>query len=440
MNSFFIAAAALTLAALVLLLRPWWRGIGKKNGEGDQHRRPEKGLATRRVTSADNSDDATSALNTTIHRDRLAELERDYANHLISAADYAEARDELQHQLLDDTSAASSVDASPKRRWDGWVLATLLPAAAIGLYVLLGNPDALLSSAERNAQAVATMNDMISQLEKKLAQTPDDMEGWVMLARAYKVMSRWDDAERAYDHAKPLLEKNASLLAELADVLLQKTDNFAGRPHELIAQALQLEPDNGKALLLAGAEALAGKSYAAAVGHWERLQAQMDPASDEAQMIASGIARARELGGIKVGAGDTPRSQPLAGTASTPKASDAATLASAVSGRVELSPALRAQTTPEETVFIFARAVNGPRMPLAVQRVRVADLPYDFKLDDSQAMSPQNRISSAQELRIEVRVSKSGQAMPGKGDLTGQSGIVKPGSENIRVLVDQVTE
>lgn len=437
MNSFFIAAAALTLAALVLLLRPWWRGIGKKNGQGDQHRR---------VASADYSGDATSALNTTIHRDRLAELERDYANHLISAADYAEARDELQHQLLDDTSAASSVAASPKRRWDGWVLAALLPAAAIGLYVLLGNPDALLSSAERNTQAVATMNGMISQLEKKLAQTPDDMEGWVMLARAYKVMSRWDDAERAYGRAEPLLEKNASLLAELADVLLQKTNNFAGRPHELIAQALQLEPDNGKALLLAGAEAFAGKNYAAAVGHWERLQAQMDPASDEARMIATGIARAREVGGIKVGAGDAPRSleaalgQSLSGTAPAPKSSDAATMPGAVSGRVELSPALRTQTTPEETVFIFARAVNGPRMPLAVQRVRVADLPYDFKLDDSQAMSPQNKISSAQELRIEVRVSKSGQAMPGKGDLTGQSGIVKPGSKNVHVLVDQQTK
>jgi cytochrome c-type biogenesis protein CcmH len=379
----------------------------------------------RRVASADYSGDATSALNTTIHRDRLAELERDYANHLISAADYAEARDELQHQLLDDASAASTAAASPKRRWDGWVLAALLPAAAIGLYVLLGNPDALLSSAERNTQAVATMNGMISQLEKKLAQTPDDMEGWVMLARAYKVMSRWDDAERAYDHAKPLLEKNASLLAELADVLLQKTNNFAGRPHELIVQALQLEPDNGKALLLAGAEALAGKNYAAAIGYWERLQTQMDPASDEARMIAAGIARAREVGGVKVGAGDTPQSTSLSG---------------AVSGRVELSPALRAQTTSEETVFIFARAVNGSRMPLAVQRVRVANLPFDFKLDDSQAMSPDNKISSAKALRIEVRVSKSGQAMPASGDLTGSSTAVKPGTTGIHVVIDQMVK
>jgi cytochrome c-type biogenesis protein CcmH len=178
-------------------------------------------------------------------------------------------------------------------------------------------------------------------------------------------------------------------------------------------------------LLLAGAEALAGKNYAAAIGYWERLQTQMDPASDEARMIAAGIARAREVGGVKVGAGDTPQSTSLSG---------------AVSGRVELSPALRAQTTSEETVFIFARAVNGSRMPLAVQRVRVANLPFDFKLDDSQAMSPDNKISSAKALRIEVRVSKSGQAMPASGDLTGSSTAVKPGTTGIHVVIDQMVK
>jgi len=329
--------------------------------------------------------------------------------------------------VLDDTSAVETVTTNARRRWDGWVLAGLLPAVAIGLYALLGTPEALLSSAERNAQAVGTMNSMIAQLEKKMAQEPHDIEGWVMLARAYKVMGRWDDAERAFTHAAPVVEKNATLLAEFADVLLQKTDSFAGRPHELIVQALRLEPDNGKALLLAGAEAFAGKGYAVAAGHWERLLKQSDPASDEARMVASGIARAREMGGMKVGADDT---APVA------KATDT-TIASAVSGRVELSSTLRAQTTPEETVFIFARAVDGPRMPLAIKRVRVADLPFDFNLDDSQAMSPDNKISSAKALRIEVRVSKSGQAMPASGDLTGSSAAVKPGTKGIHVVIDQ---
>ncbi|AJP47756.1 hypothetical protein PG1C_03310 [Rugosibacter aromaticivorans] len=430
MTTFFFAAAALTLAALVLLLRPWWR---TKNGKNAKHHRTTGASAVRP------SGNFSAALNTTIHRDRLGELERDHANGLISAVDYAEAREELQHQLLDDTlvAEAGTATVSAGRRWDGWMLAVLLPAAAIGLYVLLGNPDALLSSAERNAQAAATVNGMISRLEQKMAQEPGNTQGWVILARAYKVMGRWDDAERAFTHAAPIVEKNATLLAEFADVLLQKTDSFAGRPHESIAQALRLEPSNGKALLLAGAEAFAGKSYAAAASYWERLLKQLDPASDEARMVASGIARAREMGGEKVlspsldGAGKTP---PVS------KATDAALTASAVSGRVELSPALRAQTTPDETVFIFARAVNGSRMPLAVQRVRVADLPFDFKLDDSQAMSPENKISSAQTLRIEVRVSKSGQAIPASGDLTGSGAAVKPGTKGIHVVINQVVK
>lgn len=419
MTAFFLAAAALTLVALVLLLRPWWRSAGKQRD-------------TTRVGAEPSLEDFPAKLNTAIHRDRLDELKRDHANGLISAVDYAQAREELQRQLLDDApvAVADTAIVSAGRRWDGWLLAVLLPAAAIGLYALLGTPGALLSSAERNAQAVDTINGMIVRLEKKMVQEPDNTEGWVMLARAYKVMGRWDDAERAFTRAAPVVEKNATLLTEFADVLLQKTDSFAGRPHELIAQALRLESDNGKALLLAGAEAFAEKNYAAAADYWERLLKQIDPASDEADMVASGIARAREMDGLKVGDGDT---APVAKAAN-------ATIASAVSGRVELNSALRAQTMPEDTVFIFARAVDGPRMPLAVKRVRVADLPFDFKLDDSQAMSPDNKISSAKALRIEVRVSKSGQAMSASGDLTGSSVVVKPGTKGIHVIIEQVVK
>lgn len=441
MNAFIAAAAALTFAALVLLLSPWWRAIGKDG-------------RNRRATSAD----FPAALNAAIHRDRLGELERDQANGVISAGDYAEACEELQRQLLDDTSAAEPVIVAPARRWRGLaplVLIVLLPAAAIGLYALLGNPDALLSNAERSEQAVATMNGLIARLEQKMAQNPANAEGWAMLARAYKAMGRWDDAERAFARVGPPLEQNAALLADLADVLVEKTGRFAGRPHELIEQALRLEPDNGKALLLAGAEAFTGHRYAAAAAHWERVLQQVEPGSDDARMIASGIAKARAMGGEnggakggatsdeKVGAGLSERGLKnpfLDDTAQSSKTTRAAAMAGAVSGRVELSPALRAQTTPGETVFILARAVHGSRMPLAVRRARVADLPLDFMLDDSQAMSPDNKISSAQELRIEVRVSKSGQAMPGRGDLTGSSAAVKPGTKGIRVVINQVVE
>lgn len=448
MMAFLLAAAALTLAALVFLLRPWRR---------DQAMNAENSRDTgddRRPASADFADGATDgsadALNAAVHRDRLAELDRDRANGLIAEAEYLEAREEVQRQLLAEISESSpaAMDAAPRvtapygaRAWRGklW-LGLLLPLLAAGLYVLLGTPAALLSNAERTANAEREMNDMIAQLEQKMAGNPDDAQGWLLLARAYKTMSRWDDAERAYEKIGQPLQTNAEWLAELADVLVQKTNSFAGRPHELIARALAVEPDNAKALLLAGAEAFGEKRFAAAIGHWERLLARMEPESDEAQMVAAGVARARELGGMKVDADETAAQETVVKGETVAQASPADAAASAVSGRVELSPALRAQTTPDETVFVFARAVNGPRMPLAVLRMRAADLPRDFTLDDSLAMSPQNKISTAGELRVEVRVSKSGQAMPAKGDLTGNSDIVRPGSRNVRVLIDRVVE
>lgn len=441
MMAFLLAAAALTLAALLLLLRPWRRDPGM---------RAEDGRDTgddRRPTSADFAREAADALNAAVHRDRLAELDRDRVSGLIAEADYLEAREEVQRQLLAEISP-SATDAAPlttvphgARAWRGrlW-LALLLPLLAAGLYALLGTPAALLSNAERTANAEHEMNDMIAQLEQKMASDPSDAQGWLLLARAYKTMSRWDDAERAYEKIGQPLQANAEWLAELADVLVQKTNSFAGRPHELIARALAVEPDNAKALLLAGAEAFGEKRFAVAIGHWERLLARMDPESDEAKMVAAGVARARELGGMKVGGGETAAQETVANRGAVAQASPVDAAASTVSGRVELSPALRAQTTPDQTVFVFARAVNGPRMPLAVLRARVADLPLDFTLDDSLAMSPQNKLSSAGELRVEARVSKSGQALPGKGDLSGNSAIVKPGNRNVRVLIDRVVE
>lgn len=430
MTLFIFAVATLTLVTLFSLLRPWWRKQTKQ----------------RRVASAAPLDTAAhnfpAMLNTTIHRDRLAELERDHENGVISAAGYAEAQEELQHQLLDDAAQPQDVNASGAKSWrDGLILAALVPLLAIGLYVLVGSPAGLTGNAAQsdNAPAMAKVNTLIARLEAKMQQNPDNPEGWAMLARAYKLTGRLDEAERALGRVGPTLNQDASLLADLAEILAQKNGRLAGRPGELILQALQLDPDNGKALYLAGAAAFEEGQYKIAIAHWEQLQKQFDPQSEDARNVAAGIAKAREMGGVKVGAGDTaPEAETTNATAATAATNTA--LASAVSGRVELSPALRAQTTPNETVFIFARAVNGPRMPLAIQQARVADLPLDFHLDDTQAMSAENKISTAKELRVEARVSKTGQAMPANGDLTGSSAPVKPGTKGVQVMIDQVVK
>lgn len=426
MTYFYLAAATLVVVALVLLLRPWWP-------------------VSRRVASAN----SLPALNAAIHRDRLAELERDRNNGVLSAADLAEAREELQRQLLDDTAATEVAAVDDFSRRSGIALAILLPLLAGGLYALLGSPAAVLPEAVQTQRATADMEQLTAKLAQKLEQNPDNPEGWAMLARSYKSLGRWDDAERAFGRVGPELDKNAELLAEVAELLVQKNNGFNPRSRELIQQALRLEPDNMLALFLGGGEALDGGRHAEAAALWERLLPQLEPGSEDARMVESSIAMARGRSGAAparavkadvVAGAVMPQDEVHKGAAKPAAAAGkppASAAATAVSGRVELAAALKGKANPDDVVFIFARAVDGPRMPLAAKRARAGDLPLDFTLDDSQAVMPGTNLSSAQQVRIEVRISKSGMATPGKGDLTGKSAAVKPGAKGLRIVIDQ---
>lgn len=429
MTYFYLAAAALVAAALALLLRPWWR-------------------SGRRVVGAD----FLPALNAAIHRDRLAELERDHLNGTLSDAGLAEAREELQRQLLDDTAAAEVATVDAVSRRSGIAIAIMLPLLAVALYAVIGTPAAVLPQAVQAQRAAADMEQLAAQLARKLEQNPDNPEGWTMLARAYKSMGRWDDAERAYARIGAELEKSAELLAEVAELLVQKNNGFDAGSRELVQKALRLEPDNMLALFLAGGEAFAAGRYAAATEYWGRLLPRLEPGSEDAQMVESSIAMARERSGAgkKAAAGgdvlpgaaiprdDAHRGVAKPGTEEGADKTAARASGKSVGGRVELAAALKGKAGPDDVVFIFARAVDGPRMPLAALRARVADLPLDFLLDDSQAVMPGANLSSAQQVRIEVRISKSGMATPGKGDLTGKSATVKPGAKDLRIVIDQI--
>jgi cytochrome c-type biogenesis protein CcmH len=406
MTYFYLAAATLVVVALALLLRPWWRS-----------------------SSHNASAESLSALNAAIHRDRLGELERDHSNGTLSDADLAEAREELQRQLLDDTAATEVVASRSFSRSSGIAIALVLPLIAVAMYALLGSPAAVLPVAVQTQQATADMEQMVAKLAARMEQNPGNPEGWAMLARSYKSLGRWDDAERAFARIGPELSRNAELLAELAEMLVQKNNGFDDRSRGLIQQALRLEPNNMLALFMGGGEAFDGGEYATAATRWERLLPQLEPDSEDARMVEANIAKARARSG-----GARPAA-PAASAKAKPAASSTGT---SVSGRVELSPALKDKARPDDVVFIFARAVEGPRMPLAAKRVRVADLPLDFMLDDSQAVMPGATISSVPQLRVEVRVSKTGTAQAGKGDLTGKSAAVKPGAKGLRIIIDQI--
>lgn len=396
MTSFLIAAALLLAASLALLTRPWWR-----RGRADSGSR--------------------RALNATIYRDQLADLERDRASGQLDGADYEEARGEIQRRLLDDAAqddATLAVSSHPKRTLIALLVA--LPLAAAGLYAWLGNP-AALNQVARGDFSQQDVEKMVAGLAAKLENEPDNLQGWAMLARSYKAMRRPVEAERAYEKAFPLIEKDPQLLSDYADLLASKSGDLAGRPEQLISMALALDPDHLQSLWLAGTAAFNRNDYAKAIEHWQRAQRQLAPDSEDAQMLANIIAESRQ----KMGGG---------------KGESVAVVSVATRGRIEIAPALKAQTTPSDTVFIVAREVGGPPMPLAAKRARVADLPMDFSLDDGDALSPARPLSSAKSVQIEARVSKSGDAKSSPGDLSGSASPIKPGAKNVRISINKVVQ
>jgi cytochrome c-type biogenesis protein CcmH len=250
-----------------------------------------------------------------------------------------------------------------------------------------------------------------------------------MLARSYTMLGRRAEAVTAYERAVALQEGDASLLADYADALaVTRESRLAGEPAALVERALKLDPNHAKALSLAGTAAFERKDYAGAVARWEHLLEVAPPDSPFVEPMRANIAQARELGG-------------LAATSAPASATGPGKLVAAgggsVSGTVRLAAAAAAKASPEDTVFVFARAAGGSRMPLAILRKQVKDLPLDFRLDDSMAMSPSTKLSSAAKVVVGARLSKSGDAMPQAGDWTGQSDAVALGATGLRIEISK---
>lgn len=407
MGGFVLAAAVLVAVTLLLLLRPW-----------------------RRTPAANEA--STPEINAGVYRDQLQELDRDLAAGTLSAEDHAQARAELQRRLLDDAGNGDTQATTPfGMRYTALALVLLMPLGAAGLYAVLGTPAALDPAATREPTR-QDVEKMVTDLAARMEKNPGDTKGWVVLARSYRAMNRLPEAENAFNKIGDALYQNATLLAEYGDVLATRAmGNFDGKPMEIVQRALQLEPENPMALSLAATAAYNRNDFAKAVAYWEQLLKIVPPDSEDANWLTQAIAKTREqMAG--------PAVSPPVAAAPKPQTPAAAATGTAVTGRVSLAPALAAKVQPGDTVFIFARNPQGSRMPLAVQRAKVSELPLDFKLDDSMAMSPEFKLSSATEVRIEARISKSGSATPGPGDLIGVGPVVKPGASKVAVQIDQV--
>jgi cytochrome c-type biogenesis protein CcmH len=255
-----------------------------------------------------------------------------------------------------------------------------------------------------------------------------------MLGRSYAAMGRGKEAIDAYKKVVALKPKDAQALADLADGLATANNrNLDGEPEKLITQALAIDPTNVKALALAGTVAFNKSDFKAAVGLWERAVAKAEAGSEFAKQLQQAANEARTRAGMPVTA---MVETPAPAAAAAPAAAPAAAGKEAITGRVTLADSLKGKVGPDDTLFIFARPATGPKMPLAILRKRVGDLPVDFQLDDTQAMSPATRLSGAAKVVVGARISKAGQATSQPGDLQGFSAEVSVGTQGLKIEIN----
>jgi cytochrome c-type biogenesis protein CcmH len=419
MAVFWILAVLMTGVALAFVLVPLLRP------------RPPAGPS---------ADDANLA----VLRGQRSEIESDVASGVLPPESRDEALAELVSRAEQDLQAGTKApETNPKRPWAiAASAAVAIPALAIGLYVVLGSPVAL-EPQPAAAKADAPFSDhqiveMVESLAKKVRERPDDAQGWSLLARSLGALGRYDQAAEAYAHLAKLVPGDASLLADYADALaMSRGRNLAGQPYDLVKAALKIDPKHQKALALAGTAALNEGDFATSMRYWETLAAQLTPGSEDEARVRSVL---EEIRGRAAAAG---KPLPNARVASTPRQANppqkaAATAGTTVSGTVTLGASVAGKVGASDTLFIFARAQNGPRIPLAVLRGSPKELPKAFQLDDSMAMAPGMQLSSTPEIRVEARISKSGNAVPQPGDLVGTSTVVKPGARDVKIVIDRV--
>ena len=438
MTVFWIVVACLTGAALLFVIPPLFQ---KKREEVEVNR---------------------EAVNISIYKNQLVELETDLQTGNVSQEQYEKSKQEIERRLLEDAQDVEQAKAIAANEYKGLMKVTALlvviavPVSALGLYNKIGNLDGLnpesVSMAQQTSPHGQSEADMAQQIEmmvanlaERLQEDPSDIEGWVMLGRSMTVLGRYDDAVTAFGNAYQFAGDDPNVLTDYADALaMANNESLEGRPMELLGKALQVDPVNQKALWLLGTAYFERGDFTAAIEYWNRLLKLAPPSSEDAEVMRANIKEAFAYQQRKE-AGEFGDMSPSTGSpeaiadALAAVGSDAPVVRRAeVVGKVSLSPELADQVSPSDTLFIFARAVDGPPMPLAIIRAQASELPREFILDESLAMMPTMSMANFSEVVVGARISKTGDAMPQSGDLHVLSEPVVVGTKDLVLSIDSV--
>ncbi|MEO7936110.1 MAG: hypothetical protein ABIR27_07620 [Dokdonella sp.] len=352
--------------------------------------------------------------------------------------------DEYRSKRAAMSSAASPVSANKGRRLSmaaALAVAIVLPIGAIILYQLKGesaalDPARLMASTAPNAEEHGVdMDQAVAGLVAKLKENPANADGWALLGRAYQSMGKFTESRDALKHAFDLMPDNHDLTVEYAQALALTNEGrrIAGESRQLIEGVLKADPDHQRALWLIGISDYQAADYNAAITAWNRLLPALPPGSDIAESVRNQIADAQKLGGT-VAIADTP-SLTTAPQTPMPANHDGPKLTVSVS----LDAKLKGKLSGGATLFIFARAENGPPMPLAIHRGPANELPLTVVLDDSMGMLPTMKLSMFPKVVIGARVSSSGNAMAQPGDLQVLSSAIDVNrKEPVELVIDSV--
>lgn len=305
-------------------------------------------------------------------------------------------------------------------------IALALPLLTGMLYLKLGMPVAI-NGVEHAAEPALSMDQALTELREHLKQQPDDEGAWMLLAQTSTMLGKPADAREAYDHVLKLAPNNAEAMVGWAesDSMARDDHLFQGRAQELLKRAVALHPDSQRGLWLLGISYFQQGDYSGAAATWRVLQPQLAPGSKVAKSVAEQIAIADAR------AGGAPA------TASSVHAAAATGVTLQV--HVTLAPALKDKLAQGDTLFVYARAPDGPPMPLAVARLDASSLPTTVSLTDAMAMAPEFKLSSVDHVFVGARISHHGQAVAESGDLEGDAGVVPVNSRTpIAVTIDKV--
>ncbi len=383
---FLLIVSVLILIAFLLILPPLWRKQTVHAADLDQR-------------------------NILIAQHRLAELKENKLSGGLSQAQYDEQLADLEQALSDDLEIKNHVTSTQGQgRWVVYVLVLGIPLLAGSLYLSLGNYQAISHSAEMavdpDTLKLAEVNKMVNGLAEKMKANPDDAQGWLMLGRSYKVLDQFPKAVDAFANAYRLLGDQVEVMLLYADAIAYANDkNLAGKPTELVFKALALEPDNMNALWLGGMAKAQQGDPVTAIKLWKKLTALLPPGSDAQKEINDLLAKIES---------ESPQAF------AQPEATQSANVSDvAIEVQVSLAPELQKSTSPGDTVFVYAQALSGPKMPLAIVRKQVSDLPLTVSLNDAMAMMPNMKLSNFANVKLLARISKSGNAISQPGDLIG---------------------